>query len=452
MKKFALKGLLVLAGIVLLCVFFSGTLHTLSTAKVRTVTARTGRLETRVRLTGALCWPDTEAVVPESMTGDDTLIVRRVNVSAGAWVRAGDRLAECEVSDYDSRMSTLKDSFAAKEQEALELQWKNSGVRLTPQQEEWYAGYARLRDAALAEQEALQALRLAAWQAGVTLGEEDSVPETLPDSEAGRSLSEARDALEAARLERLEASRAFDSLSRYPIPEDVVNYLNKKADLEKERTSLSARIASLQLLKEQAAAITAPHDGYVTAADAKAGDTVSRGGAVLWMTAEGTEPVVRLDASGARRTIPAETPVTLSVGGKTADAVITGQGVAADGSVYADVRLRRGDIGLLGGAAAMTESGSVTAEIVLTAENATTLIPVSALRGTEGDYYIYVTRRENDSFRNEKITVVRKPVTVLGQSASAASLEESLRNEEIVYMEDRPLSEGCEVMPYSSGS
>ena len=76
---------------------------------------------------------------------------------------------------------------------------------------------------------------------------------------------------------------------------------------------------------------------------------------------------------------------------------------------------------------------------------------IRALRGAEGDYFIYVTRRENDSFRNEKITIVKKPVTVLGQSASAASLEESLRNEEIVYMEDRPLSEGCEVMPYSSG-
>ncbi len=452
MKRIALKGLLVLGGIVLLCVFFSGTLHTLSTAKVRTVSARTGRLETRVRLTGALHWPETEAVIPENMTGDDTLIVRRVNVSAGAWVLAGDCLAECEVADYDSRMAALKESFAGKEKEALELQWKNSGVRLTPQQEEWYAGYSRLRDAALAEQEALQTLRLRAWQAGVALEEDDSVPETLPDTEAAGLLVEARDVLEAARRETAEASRAFDSLSRYPIPEDVVNYLSKKSELEKELASLSARMADLQLLKERAAAVTAPHDGYVTAAETKAGDTVSRGGAVVWMTAEGAEPAVRLDASGARRTIPAGTAVTLSVGGKTADAAITGQGIAADGSLYADVRLRRGDIGLLGGAAAMTESGSVTAEIVLTAENATTLIPVSALRGAEGDYFIYVTRRENDSFRNEKITVVRKSVTVLGQSASAASLEESLRNEEIVYMEDRPLSEGCEVMPYSSGS
>ena len=39
-------------------------------------------------------------------------------------------------------------------------------------------------------------------------------------------------------------------------------------------------------------------------------------------------------------------------------------------------------------------------------------------------------------------------MTVLGQSGSVTSVSESLQNDTLVYMEDRPLSDGCEVMPY----
>ena len=45
MKKFAVKGLIALAAAVALCMFFSGTIRTITTAKVKIVTAKTGKLE-----------------------------------------------------------------------------------------------------------------------------------------------------------------------------------------------------------------------------------------------------------------------------------------------------------------------------------------------------------------------------------------------------------------------
>ena len=59
MKKAAIKGLVILGAVVLLCVFFSGTLHTITTAKVQTARARNGRLESEITLTGSLKWPET---------------------------------------------------------------------------------------------------------------------------------------------------------------------------------------------------------------------------------------------------------------------------------------------------------------------------------------------------------------------------------------------------------
>ena len=45
MKKFAIKGLVALAAVVALSMFFSGTIKTISTAKVKLVTAKQGKLE-----------------------------------------------------------------------------------------------------------------------------------------------------------------------------------------------------------------------------------------------------------------------------------------------------------------------------------------------------------------------------------------------------------------------
>ena len=45
MKKFALKGLVILAAAVALCIFFSGTVRTLTTPKVRFAQAKMGRME-----------------------------------------------------------------------------------------------------------------------------------------------------------------------------------------------------------------------------------------------------------------------------------------------------------------------------------------------------------------------------------------------------------------------
>lgn len=62
MKKMAIKGLVTLAAVVALCMFFSGTIKTISTAKVKLVTAKQGKLEEEIKLSGNLTFPQTEDV------------------------------------------------------------------------------------------------------------------------------------------------------------------------------------------------------------------------------------------------------------------------------------------------------------------------------------------------------------------------------------------------------
>ena len=445
MKKFALKGLIVLAVVVLGCIFFSGTLHTITTAKVQLTAGKTGKLESRLSLTGALYWPSTESVFAPEMSSEDSLILRRLNVTAGSYVHAGDLIAVCDVSDYDNRLDTMQTALDTKEKEYLEQKRKTDAIRLMPQEEAWFTAYRQLKAALGAESEARMALRVAARSTGITLEEDDTLPAVCGDE----TLAELREKLTAAEKESAAAQKAFDQANRISMSEDTVTAFDKLDELKAETDKQAESLAKLKLLKIRAGEITAPHDGYVTSSELKAGDSVTGTTTIVTLSGESAEPVIRLDASGSKKTVSEGAAVSLSAGSKTVETTVSEQGVSSDGTVYIDVKLKKSDLGSLGGISAISEANSVTADISWKAERSTTLIPLSALREENGENYVYIAQETTDTFGAEKLKIARKPVTVLGRSDTIASVEESLRDSNIVYMEDRPLTDGCEVMRYS---
>ena len=446
MKKTAVKGLVILIGIVLACVFFSGTLHSITTAKVQLTRAKTGKLSGEITMTGALCWPETESVFVSGMGSEDTLLIRRMPVSTGSWVQAGQVLAECELTEADTRLSGLQDQYNEKESEYLELKRKNQQLQMTSQQNAWYESYKALKAARRAEQAASQDLKLAAWKAGVTL-ENDSAP---PPETTDEETLAAWEALKERRQETEKAQAAFDRNNLFPISEDLSSYLEKRAELEAEMAGLEDQMMQLRILKESAARITAPHDGYITAAELKAGDTLTRDTVLVQITEEGALPVIRLDPDASRKIINAGTEAILTAGERSITAAVSEMTFTAEGKPCIDVPVTRENISALGGVTALTEPDSVTASIKWQSETPSTLIPTAALRGSEGSYYIYVAQTEAAGSGGQAAfyKISRKSVTVTGQSDSVTSVSDALMADSIVYMEDRPLSDGCEVMPY----
>ena len=60
MKKIAVRAMIVLAIVVALCMFFSGTIRTITTPKVRFTSARQGKFEMVTELTGSVHFKDAE--------------------------------------------------------------------------------------------------------------------------------------------------------------------------------------------------------------------------------------------------------------------------------------------------------------------------------------------------------------------------------------------------------
>ena len=444
MKKWAIKGLVATAVFVALCMFFSGTIRSITTAKVRVVTAKTGKLEEKLDLTGRLVFPQTQELFVTGIPDERSLTIKRVRVSAGRRVKAGDTLFEAEITGYDSAIRALEETCASAQSELMELERKSGELRLKRTEENWIAAYDALSEAKTAVREARTRLAVSARLAGVTL-DGGALPEGVTDGELLAAQQAVLDAQEAERA----AQTRFDAANRLGISEDVVTYVTKSRELTEKIDGTQAQITELAVLAGQCAAVTAPYDGYVVELNIKAGDTYNGATAALVLTAPDSCGVMRADVSDIERRIEDGTQVSLErSNGKSLVRKVTGSGTDEDGKRYIDVELSDKDISGLGTASAlMNEETKLT--VSYRSNTSTTLLPVSAVRGSGQNRYIYVVDEGSNALGERTLTLRRQDVTVLAEVGSTVSVQEELGRVRVAYMEDRAVSEGSTVMLYA---
>ena len=129
------------------------------------------------------------------------------------------------------------------------------------------------------------------------------------------------------------------------------------------------------------------------------------------------------------------------------DTAVIDTGVASDGSRYADVTITEDIISANGSLSNMMQN-DVKLRLTTRSQEATCLVSPSAVRGSGDDRYVYVAQKESSTFGGTQMKVQKMSVTVLGESSSAVSVAEDLSRYQIIYMEDRAISEGDAVMEY----
>lgn len=344
MKKMAIKGLVALATVVALCMFFSGTIKTISTAKVRLVTAKQGKLEEEIKLSGNLTFTQTEEVKLALASDPQSVTIKRVRVAKGRKVAAGDVLFEAEVSGYDKEMESLRSDYEAAQKELMELERKNGDVRLKRTEEIWVEAYDALAQSKDDLMNAQTQLEVAAKLAGVTLTDG-----RLPEKEQDETLLEAQKAVDKAQAAQDEAQKKFNSANRLGISENVISYITQSRTLNEKLTAAQEKITALDVLARQAKQVTAPHDGYIVEINVKAGDSYDGRTAAIVISAEDGDAVLRADTSKIEKKIDKGTQVTVKRDNdKTLSKKVTDSGVDEEGKRYIDVKLTDKDIGNLG--------------------------------------------------------------------------------------------------------
>lgn len=442
LKKFAARALAVTAIAVALCMFFSGTIKTIATAKVKITRAKSGRLEERTELTGKLTFTDAQPLSFELEQGQ-SLRITKVNVRSGYAVKAGDVLVEARVADYESSMQGYQASYDEALDQLLTLESKNSGLRIRRSDEIYADAYFDLRSLqkeALAKRIEMQSL---------LAQEKLELPEEGAPEGASEELRAAIDAYRQSERAKEEAQAALEAAARYLPDDGTWAYISGKRELEEKMNDAEEKMQALNALDADARAITAPCDGYAVEVAVKAGDVYDGSGALLTLSGENAAPVLRVDLSSVEKSVSEGMSVTMDTDRYgSIETKVLETGLDLEGKRYADVEVTEKMIAACGSVYAMTlEDAALT--LVNRAKTQTTLLSATAVHGSGDDRYVYTVETSYSGLGNSKMSVHKMNVTVLAEANGTASIEEDLAYCDIAYMEDRPISDGDSVMLYA---
>ncbi len=443
MKKIALRAMLILAIVVALAMFFSGTIRTLTTPKVRFLKPRQGKFEQVTEMTGSISFPAEEELrltVPEGVS----VVLTAMLVQAGDRVEKGTPLFRATVTDLEKTLNTLQSDYDTARDALREAERKNGEIRLSRNEQAWKEAYETAAKTASAKRDARVALLS-------QLAREELEPEAdgqLPPeaSEEARALFQAWQ--EADGKDR-EAEARLKSLDRYAIEDTVWNDMTQRAEYQAKMADAEEQMTTLRVLSDRLASYAAPHAGYITSVPLEKGSVMDAQTVVLKMTPEDTEPLIRTDISALKQTVAKGAAVQVIIDQwSTYDTRVTATGINSDATRYADIALNEDIIQAYSSVRNMMKN-DIRLKLTTRADTSTCLIPATAVRGNEGDRYVYVAVKESSTFGGTQTRIQKTTVTVLHESSSVVSVSEDLSYQQLVYQEDRPLTENCTVMAYS---
>lgn len=442
LKKFAIRGLIVTAVVVALCMFFSGTLRTITTAKVKLTKPRTGKLEEKTELTGKIAFPVTDGLRVELPEGTN-MLVTKVNTRAGYTCEAGEVLVEGRIADYDTAMKTSQEAVNEAQQKLMELDAKNKSLRLRRTDQQYADSYYALMDAQQAELGARVAMNAQLKREGLKLGRDDETPEGVSE-ELDALIEEWRDCKTA--LE--EAQQGMLDNARLAPDDETWSYITEKHDAEAKIAEQEEKLAELAEVNARVSAIQAPADGYVVELAIKEGDTYEGAVDLMTLTAEGSGPVLRADISSLNRDVAEGSVVVLrSERGGTVETRVIASGTDDEGKKYVDAEITRDVTAAIGSVYSLLEK-DVSMSLIYRASQNTTLIPSAAVHGSGDDRYVFTVETETSGLGTSTMVVHKQGVTVLGEADGTTSVEEDLSWYQLAWMEDRPIGDGDAVMEY----
>jgi multidrug efflux pump subunit AcrA (membrane-fusion protein) len=447
LKRIALKGLIILAVTVALCMFFAKTVLTITTPKIQIVQASRGRLEQKIILRGQVYFPETtDHILSDAVKSN--IVVDKVYVRPGHHVKAGETLFTAIIPDFNDKWKEQQDKYDTKAKELMDKDVENRSASRTSGQNDMYNDVLDKQTVlAAAEHDA----RTLALRLGVTLGEDIAA---WPELAAGKDdLTQAVTAVQTAKTAYDASSEAFyksfDS-KKTRVKSSTFKYINERNVLLKDLNAIADEMVALSNRKDNLTTITAPHDGYVVSMDVKNGDTYDGKKSAFTLSKEEAAPVLRADITSLNKAIADGTKVEVAGDYGSEKTSVEKTVLEGDGKKYAYITLTENIISIKGGITRMVTDGDTEMSVTYRAKDSATLVPSNAVRNEgEGQDYIYLIQRNWGGFLgSSSMKVVKTSVTVLERGDKVVSIQEEMDYQEIADGEDRALTDGCTVMEY----
>ena len=404
LKRFALRGLIVLFVAVALCMFFARTVQTITTPKVQLVQSTSGRFEDKMTFRAQVYFAETEEFTVKEAK-DMNITVDKLYVRAGNYVKKGDIIFTAKTPSYEEEIKKVREDYDAKNKELLELDVQNRKLSKESYQNTMYQ---QLLDAQDTLSEATYEARYAAAKESVVLTGDVSTwqSQLALSGEVSDDLKAAVNKARTAQAAYEEARAAYFAVldnKKLKVSDDVFQYITKRNGLMEEIEDLNQKMVTLTVLETSLKAGVAPRDGYIIELNKEDCVPVLRAPLDSNSTrtiADGTRAEISSDNYGSERTSVEKTTI------------------ASDGTKY--LQMPMPETYLSSDSTAIRrfmQDGGVDVKITYRAKSATTLLAPSCVRSDGESNYVYVVEYSGGGFLSENTMKVKKTsVTVIERS------------------------------------
>lgn len=448
MKRFAIRGLLILSLVVVSSMFFAQTVLTITTPKIKIETARKGKFEDRLSLTGEIGFERTLEYTPIGVSGI-TLTINKLHFRIGDWVEKGQVIADASLpADFETKISDAREKFQTAQGEYLKNETENASLAKNTDSDK--NNVIREAEAALNMlMDAQEALIAATAGKGLALGTDAAgwatTVQASGDAELITLMGNVIDAQTAVNTAEEQVVTLF---SKSRTKKELFEYIEKRVSLRRNMDKEQKALLLLLEQSEQLKTIIAPRPGYIVEMGLEQGKTYDGTKAAVTVSVD-CEPMLKCDASGVERTL--ETGMKAGIKSSLGNLQSEITAIVNSGYQKTDlfIALDKDTLVKLGGLhTLLVAKAKLETEIAYRAKQTTTLISASAVR-TEGDNKSYVyTIEQGSGFWGVKLTVQKKTVTILERGEMDISLEEDLSGVNIADKEDRSIENGMTVMEY----
>ncbi len=435
-RQFAWRALVILLAAVGLSLYFSGTVRTILTPKVQFTSAKKGRLTDTIIAPCKLIYTDPEEFryrAPEGVRVD------RVYVRPGDWVNKGESLFSLKFINEEEIEKQLRRAVDEALLDKLAFERSHTDIRLSEKEEKYAAAYNALEEAALSEHSARFAAQRLLPGDTALFGEGYS-------ASWNEAVIDAVNRWRGESAKQSEAEQAFAQVSGLRIKSAAKDYIAQRQSIQNSLNAAEEALTTFYAQQEAMREIKTPHPGYIAAVHKKAFEIYDGTQALCTITGETGELLLEADITGTKKTIPEETPVSLETDFGVFQSTVQSTGFNANGAKCAYIVPPKELLDAL--PLSVLQNAQMKATIVSQTADSYTLLPVSAIHGSEGNRYVFIAEDVQNALGSVQTKVKKFSVSVIDEADGMAAVKEDLGRSRVVYMEDRELSDGSAVMRY----
>ncbi len=431
-----MKGMLSLAAVVSLCLYFSGTIQTILTPKVQFLTPQKGQLTEKLQRPCTLVFTHQ---TPFYFEVDDAVVIKNVFVRPGDKVQEGDVLFELQLANEASMEKELDARYRNALLSRLDFQRRNADVALSEKEKSYLAAFQAFQAAALKEAELGQRVRqLTSYSFELTAG---GYPEG-----ADKPLKAAVDEWRKANEQKNEAEAAFMAASRLRIGSKAQYYISDYQAIERQMLEVQTDMQTFHSKKERIRFVAAPHAGYVVSVDVSVWDEYHGQSPLCVLTEQEGEALLQAGLSNVKSQIAKGTSALVEAEAGTFQSTVRETSINDKGEKYAILEMPEDLLALF--PLRVIDQLQMTARMDVVSPERHFLVPMSAIHGTGDHRFVYIIEENQPAVGPVQMRVRQLNISILDEADGVAAVGEDLSRARLAYYEDRPLSNGALVTGY----